>query len=167
MRKQGSTPRLSRTTSSPSSMSTESYAEGGEQRAEADNGVGHDEAGPRVEAGGAARGHEHAGAHHATKPEPHQAARMAGGGCAHGSGGLGQDAGGCWGAWLRKMETGAGVAACMAGCLWRRLWLRERERERERGNQMVEMEVGLMWQSDGRDGGGGMVVPSLHYCLKD
>jgi hypothetical protein len=23
------------------------------------------------------------------------------------------------------------------------------------------------WQSDDRDGGGGMVVPSLHYCLKD
>jgi hypothetical protein len=61
-------------------MSMESYVEGGEQRAEAGNGVGHDEAGPRVEAGDAARGHEHAGAHHAAEPEPHQVPL----GCAHG-----------------------------------------------------------------------------------
>jgi hypothetical protein len=37
----------------------------------------------------------------------------------------------------------------------------------ERGNQTVGMKAGLIRQSNGRDGGGGMVVPSLHYCLKD
>jgi hypothetical protein len=47
-------------------------AEGGEQRAEARNGVGRDDAGPRVEPGGAPRGHEHARAHHAAEPQPHQ-----------------------------------------------------------------------------------------------
>jgi hypothetical protein len=35
----------------------------------------------------------------------------------------------------------------------------ERERERERGNRTVETEVGLIRQSDGRDGGG-------HGCAK-
>jgi hypothetical protein len=40
-------------------------------------------------------------------------------------------------------------------------------RERERGDRTAETEAGLIRQSDGRDGGGGMVVPSLHYCLKD
>jgi hypothetical protein len=29
--------------------------------------------------------------------------------------GLGRDAGGCWGAWLREMEMGVGAAARMAG----------------------------------------------------
>jgi hypothetical protein len=47
---------------------------------------------------------------------------------------------------------------------WRQV--RMRERERERGNRTVGMEAGLIRQSDGQDGGGGMVVPSLHYCLK-
>jgi hypothetical protein len=30
-------------------------------------------------------------------------------------GGLGRDTGGCWGAWLREMEAGAGAAARMVG----------------------------------------------------
>jgi hypothetical protein len=47
-----------------------------------------------------------------------------------------------------------------------RAWRRVRMRERERGNRTVGMEAGLIRQSDGQDGGGGMVVPSLHYCLK-
>jgi hypothetical protein len=141
---------LSRTTSSSSPMSTESYAESGEHRADAGNGIGHDEARPRVEAGGATRGHEHASAHHAAEPEPHQVPP----GCVHGRGrrGLGRDTGGCWGAWLREMEAGAGAVARMAGCPWRRVRLRERERER--GNQMIGMDAGLMRQSDGRNGGG-------------
>jgi hypothetical protein len=66
---------------------------------------------------------------------------------------------------LREMEAGAGSVARMAGCPWRRVRLREREREP--GNRTVGMEAGLIRQSDSRDGGGGMVVPSLHYCLKD
>jgi hypothetical protein len=69
------------------------------------------------------------------------------------------------GAWLREMEAGAGAAARMAGCPWRRV--RVRLRERERGNRTVGMEAGLIRQSDGRDGGEGMIMPSLHYCLKD
>jgi hypothetical protein len=48
---------------------------------------------------------------------------------------------------------------------WQWVWVRERERER--GNQTVGMKAGLIRQSNGRDGGRGMVVPSLHYCLKD
>jgi hypothetical protein len=66
-----------------------------------------------------------------------------------------------------RMAAGAGAGAHGRG--WLRAWrrVRVRERERERGNQTVGMEAGLIRQSDGRDGGGGMVVPSLHYCLKD
>ena len=45
-------------------------AEGGEQRAEPRNGVGHDEPWPRVEPRGAARGDEHPGADHAAEPQP-------------------------------------------------------------------------------------------------
>jgi hypothetical protein len=56
-------------------------------------------------------------------------------------------------------------------CPWRRVRVRvrlqEREQERERGNRTVGMKARLMRQSDGRDGDGGMVVSSLHYCLKD
>ena len=68
------------------------------------------------------------------------------------------------GAVRKVVACGAEAAARLlhAGLrAWRRV------RERERGNQTVVMEVGLIRQSDGRDGGGGMVVPSLHYCLKD
>jgi hypothetical protein len=138
MRKQGSTPRLSRTTSSSSPMSMESYAEGGEHCVEAGNGVGHDEARPRVEAGGAACGHEHAGAHHVAEPEPHQVPP----GCAHGGGG--------WG--------GTRVVVGGHGCAHGRVPVAAGAAARARARAR---------QSDGRDGGGGMVVPSLHYCLKD
>jgi hypothetical protein len=100
-------------------MSTESYAEGGEQRTEAGNGVGHDEVWPHVEAGGATRGHEHAGAHHVAEPEPHQVPP----GCAHGGGvGAGRgwllggmaarDGGGCAHGWVpvaAGVAVGAGV----------------------------------------------------------
>jgi hypothetical protein len=41
------------------------------------------------------------------------------------------------------------------------------QRRGGRTNWTVGMEAGLIRQLDGRDGGGGMVVPSLHYCLKD
>jgi hypothetical protein len=99
-------------------MSTESYAEGGEQRAEATNGVGHDEAGPHVEASGVAHGHEHAGAHHAAEPEPHQAARMATGvGAGHGwllGGMAARDGGGCGGGYAHgwvPVAVGAGAGA--------------------------------------------------------
>jgi hypothetical protein len=42
-----------------------------------------------------------------------------------------------------------------------------RQRVRERGNRTAEIDAGLIRHLDGRDGGRGMVVPSLHYCLKD
>jgi hypothetical protein len=60
-----------------------------------------------------------------------------------------------------RMAAGAGAH----GRGWLRAWWRVRVRER--GNRTVGMEAGLIRHSDGRDGGGGMVVPSLHYCLKD
>jgi hypothetical protein len=65
------------------------------------------------------------------------------------------------------MAAGAGGGAGAHGRGQLRAWRRVRVRERERGNWTVEMEAGLIWQLDGPDGGGGMVVPSLHYCLKD
>ena len=45
-------------------------AEGGEQRAEPGNGVGHHDARPRVQPRGAARGDEDARAHHAAQAQP-------------------------------------------------------------------------------------------------
>ena len=66
---------------------------------------------------------------------------------------------------------GSGSCAHGRGRLraWRRVRVREQERvrERERGNRTAETEARLIQHLDGRDGGGGMVVPSLHYCLKD
>jgi hypothetical protein len=80
------------------------------------------------------------------------AARMAagigagrgGGGGGGGPGGGGRAGGGGWG-------RDAGAAVCMVGCPWRRVRLREREREEAIGWRRG-------WKSDGRDGGGGMVV---------
>jgi hypothetical protein len=64
-----------------------------------------------------------------------------------------------------RMAAGAGAGAHGQG--WLRAWRRVQVRERERGSRTVGMEAGLIRQSDGRDGGGGVVVSSLHYCLKD
>jgi hypothetical protein len=52
--------------------------------------------------------------------------------------------------------AGRGAAARMVGCPWRRVRLREREREREGQSDGFGWRRG--WKSDGRDGGGGMVV---------
>jgi hypothetical protein len=141
MRKQGSTPRLSRTTSSPSPMSTESYAEGEEQRAEADNGVGHDEPGPRVEAGGAgpwSRTRQRPPCHRARAPP----------GCAHGRGRLR--------AWQRGFGAGhgwllGGMAArdgdgCGGGCSHGRVPVAAAAAAAAGARARAR-------QSDGRDGG--------------
>jgi hypothetical protein len=61
-------------------------------------------------------------------------------------------------------ETGAAARLLHAGL---RAWRWVRVRLRERGNQTVGMEAGLIRQSDDHDEGGGIVMPNLHYCLKD
>jgi hypothetical protein len=60
--------------------------------------------------------------------------------------------------------AGAGAAAVAHGRGRLHAW--RRVRVRERGNRTVGMEAGLIRQSDGRDGGGGMVVPVYTIALR-
>jgi hypothetical protein len=70
----------------------------------------------------------------------------------------------------RLRAVGGRGKARRIGCTraaWAETGARAWRRVRVRGDRTAETEAGLIRQSDGRDGDGGMVVPSLHYCLTD
>jgi hypothetical protein len=94
------------------------------------------------------------------------AARMAGGGCWSGSAWPGRGCGGgCWRG--RAWPGAAGAGAAAGGRAWPgAVGAAGAGAGAGAGNQTVGIEAELSRQSDGRDGGGGMVVPVYTIALR-